>query len=93
VLSPSLQRSGSCGPLILDSSVADPDPNPDLSDLYVFGPPVSGSESFYHRAKILKIVRKTLIPDVLWLLFDFLSLKNIVNVSSNSNRQKNFFLN
>ncbi len=44
------------------------------SDPYVFGPPGSGSESvsqrygsgsFYHQAKI---VRKTLIPTVLWLL-------------------------
>jgi hypothetical protein len=59
------------------SSVADPDP----SDPYVFGPPGSGSArqrygsgsgSFYHQAKI---VRKTLIPTVFWLLFDFLSLK------------------
>jgi hypothetical protein len=73
--------------------VADPDP----SDPYVFGPPGSGagpssqrygSRSFYHQAKI---VRKTLIPTVLWLLFDFLSLKNDVNVPSKSNRQKNFF--
>jgi hypothetical protein len=36
-------------------SVADPDPN-------VFGPPGSGSGSFYHPEKI---VRKTLIPGVL----------------------------
>ncbi len=51
------------------SSVADLDPDP-----YVFGPPGSGSISqrngsgswfFYHQAKI---VRKTLIPSVLWLL-------------------------
>jgi hypothetical protein len=70
---------------ILYSSVADPDPNPDP---YVFGPPGyrsgsisqrhgSGSGSFYHQTKI---VRKTLIPTVLLLLFDFLSLKNDVNV-------------
>ncbi len=47
----------------------------------VFGPPGSGSisqrygsesESLYHQAKI---VRKALIPAVLWLLLDFLSLK------------------
>jgi hypothetical protein len=45
----------------------------------------SGSESvsFYHHAKI---VRKTLIPT----LFDFLSLKNDVNVASKSNKQKIF---
>ena len=63
-------------------SVADPDPNPDP---HVFGPPgsgstshrygsgsCSGSGSFYHHPKI---VRKTLIPTALWLLFDFSSLK------------------
>jgi hypothetical protein len=51
------------------SSVADP-PDP-----YVFGPP----GSFYYQAKM---VRKTLIPAVLGLLDDFLSLKNDVNVAS-----------
>jgi hypothetical protein len=45
-------------PVLLEGSVADPDP----SDPYVFGPPGSGSGSFYHQAKI---VRKTLIPTVL----------------------------
>ncbi len=51
-------------------------------DRYVFGSVSqryrsgSWSGSFYHQAKI---VRKTLIPYVLWLLFDFLSLKNDVN--------------
>jgi hypothetical protein len=40
-----------------------------------------GSGSFYH---ILKIVRKTLIPTVLWLLLDCLSLKNYVKVPSKS---------
>jgi hypothetical protein len=40
-------------------SVADPDP----PEPHVFGPP--GSGSFYHHAKI---VRKTLIPTILWLL-------------------------
>ncbi len=39
--------------------------------------------SFYHQAKIVK---KTLIPTVLWLLLDFLSLKNYVNVPSKSNK-------
>ncbi len=62
------------------SSVADPDP----SDPYVFGPP--GSRS-YHQAKI---VRKTLIPTALRLSFDFLSLKNDVNVPSKRNKQKSF---
>jgi hypothetical protein len=47
----------------------------------------SGSGSFYHQAKI---ERKTLIPTVLRLPFDFLSLKNDVNVPSKSNKQKNF---
>ncbi len=58
-----------------NSSVADPDtnPDPDLPDPHVFGPPGSGSisprygsgsgsGSFYHHAKI---VRKTLIPTIL----------------------------
>jgi hypothetical protein len=40
----------------------------------------SGSRSF-HQAKI---VRKTLIPTVSWLLYDLLSLKNDVNVPSKS---------
>jgi hypothetical protein len=35
-----------------------------------------------------KIVRKTLIPTVLWLLYDFLSLKNDVNVPLKNNKQK-----
>jgi hypothetical protein len=50
--------------VVLDTSVADPDPNPDpdLSDPYVFGPPGSGSGSFFHQAKIL---RKTLNPTAL----------------------------
>jgi hypothetical protein len=42
------------------SSVANPDPDP--PDPRVFGPPGSGSGSFYHHAKI---VRKTLIPTIL----------------------------
>ncbi len=79
---------------LIFSIVADPDLDP-----YVFWPPGSGSisrryvigsgsGSFYHQAKI---VSKTLIPTVLWLLYDFLSLKNDVNVASKSNKQKNFF--
>jgi hypothetical protein len=40
-------------------SVADPDPNP--PDPRVFGPPGSGSGSFYYHAKI---VRKALIPTI-----------------------------
>ncbi len=49
-------------------SVADPDPNPDPPDPHVFGPPGSGSGSFYHHAKI---VRKSLIPTILWLFLTF----------------------
>ncbi len=71
-----------------EGSVADPVPDP-----YVFGTSgywsVSqkyGSGSFYHQAKI---VRKTLIPNVLWLFSDFLSLKNDVCEPSKSNKQKN----
>ncbi len=71
--------------------VSEPDP-------YVFGPPGSGSNStrywygsgsgsFYNKAKV---VRKTLIPPVLRLFFDFLSLKNDVSVASKCNKQKNF---
>ncbi len=56
------------------SSVADPDPNPEP---HVFGPPGSGSTGqrygsgsrlFYHHAKI---VRKTLIPTILWFFLTF----------------------
>jgi hypothetical protein len=36
----------------------------------------------------IKIARKTFIPTVLWLLYDFSSLKN-VNVALKSNKQKN----
>ncbi len=66
----------------LQGSVADPNPDP-------YGPHGSGSINhsysygsglFYHQAKI---VRKTLIPTVLWLFY-FLSSK--------SNKQNNFFL-
>ncbi len=71
------------------ASVADPDP-------CVFWPPGSGSinqrygsgsGSLYHQAKL---VRKTLIPTVLWLLFDFFIFKNYLNVPSKSNKHKNF---
>ncbi len=63
-----MEKRWHCG----EASVTDPDPNPDPDspDLHVFGPPGfgsisqmygSGSESFYHHAKI---VRKTLIPTI-----------------------------
>jgi hypothetical protein len=48
-----------------------------------FGPP--GSGFCYRQAKI---VRKNLISHVLRLLYDYLSLKNYVNVASKSNKQK-----
>jgi hypothetical protein len=60
-----------------------PDQNPD-PDPNVLGPPGSrsGSGSFYHH---IKIERKTLITTILWPFFDFLSLKNDVNITSKSN--------
>ncbi len=76
----------------LFNTVADPDP----SDPYVFGPPGSGSSSqrygsgsrsFYHHTKIVK--KSWFCLPFLWLLFDFLSVKTIVNVPSKSNKQKN----
>jgi hypothetical protein len=74
--------------LIHEISVADLDP-------YVFGPPGSrsgsirqryGSGSFYYQAKIVR--KKTLIHTVLWLVLNFLSLKNDVNVPSKSDSRK-----
>jgi hypothetical protein len=69
----------------ITSSVADLDPNPDS---HVFGPPGSGSTSqrygsgsFYHHGKIIDSYYFV-------TLFDFLSLKNDVNVVSKSNKQK-----
>jgi hypothetical protein len=74
------------------SCVADPDP-------HVFGPPrsgstsqryrsgsgsCSGSGSFDHHAKI---VRKTLIPNILLLFLTFI-FENDVNVASKSNKHK-----
>ncbi len=81
---------------ILADSVSDPDAYPDPNP-YVFGPhgsgfishrygigSGSGSGSFYHQAKI---VRKTLMPTVLGLLYDFLSLKIYVNIPSKRKKQ------
>jgi hypothetical protein len=78
---------GAKDPGSIFTSVADPDP----SDPYVFGPPGSGSiskrhGSFYHQATNLDSYRTVLL-----LLFDFLSLKNDVNVPSTSNKQKSLF--
>ncbi len=64
----------------IGTSVVDPDP--------VFGPPGSFDTGIQ-----AKIVRKTLITTVLWLIYD-LSLTNDVNVASKSNKLKdkeNFF--
>ncbi len=60
----------------------DPDPDPLVGGT----DPGHGVRSTYNQAKI---VRKTLIPTVLRLLYDFLSLKNDVHVASKSNKQKN----
>ncbi len=67
------------------NSVADPDPYP-----YVFGPHKSGSVVCTRYTDpdysiIKQNSKKTLIPTVLWLLYDFLSLKNGVNEASKSN--------
>ncbi len=48
-----------------------------------------GSGSFYHHAKV---VGKTLVSTVLWLLYDFLAFKNDVNVSSKSSKHIKLFL-
>ncbi len=78
------------------SSVANPDPQ----YRYVFGPLGSGSGSSSTRYGIrirlgsgssynqVRTERKILIPTVFWLLYDFLSLENDVNVKKYPNRQK-----
>jgi hypothetical protein len=81
-LSPSARRFVRCLVSLAESS---PKPDPDPQDPHVLRPP--GSGSFSHQSKI---VRKTLIPSVLWLLLDFLSMKNDVNVTSKSKKQKKF---
>ncbi len=67
---------------IISSSVADPDPYIFWASRIRIHSTRYGSGSFHHQAKI---VRKTLIPSVLGLLYNFISLKNDVNVSSKSN--------
>ncbi len=49
----------------------------------------SGSRSSHHQAKTL---RKPLISTLLWLLYEFLSVKNDVNVASKSNKQKHWII-
>jgi hypothetical protein len=78
------------------ASVADPDPNPD-PDPRVIGPPGSGSTSqrygsgsgscsrsgsFYHHTNS----KKNLDSSYFVTLFEFLSLKNDVNVASKSHK-------
>jgi hypothetical protein len=53
--------------------------------LHPYADPDPESGSFCHKATLL---RKNLIPAVLGLLYDYLSLKNDVNVASKSNKQK-----
>ncbi len=73
----------------------------DFSTVYVFWPPGSGSISTRYRSGIrillssCKISKKNievLFLTVLWLLYDFLSLKKDVNVASKSKNQKNLGL-
>jgi hypothetical protein len=71
--------------LVLLASVANHDPNPDP---HVFWPPGSGSGSYY---EICKNSKKNLDSDYFVTLFDFLSLKNDVNVASKRNKQKILF--
>jgi hypothetical protein len=84
----------------LETSVANPDPNPDP---HVFGPPGSGSGStmqeVWIRIRILLWIRirfllsscknskKNLYSYNFVTPFDFLSLKKDVNVASKSNKQ------
>ncbi len=77
-LPPSLRPARNLKPSqMVSTSVANSDPNPDPDPL-VFGAPGSGSLSqrygsgsgtFYHHAKIM--LRKTLIPTILWLFLTF----------------------
>jgi hypothetical protein len=63
-------------------SVPDPDP-------HVFGPPGSGSTSqMYGSGSSCKNSKKNLDSFYFVTFFDFLSLKNDVNVPSNSKKQK-----
>ncbi len=77
------------------NSVPDPNPDPDPPVPHVLGLPdpdplvrVMDPDPDPSIIKNATIVRKTLIPTILWTIFDFLSLKNDVNVPSKSNKQK-----
>jgi hypothetical protein len=76
----------------IETSVADQDPNPD-PDPRVFGPPGSGSTSQRYGSSSCKNSKKNLDSYYLVTLFDFLSLKNDVNVASpsKSNKQKKLY--
>jgi hypothetical protein len=84
--------------IILETSVADPDTNPDADpqDPYVSGPHRSGSIGQRYGSgsglslSSCKNSKKNLDSYYFVTLFDFLSLKNYVNVPSKSNKQ-NFF--
>jgi hypothetical protein len=80
-------------------------PDPDPPDLHVFVPPGFGSISHMYAPDLYpasdpdfdpclqaKKVRKTLILLFCDFFWNFLSLKNYVNVPSKSNKQKNYFL-
>jgi hypothetical protein len=64
-----------------------PDPDPLVRDM---DPDPS---TIKHQAKIVRktfiLIRKTFIPHAFLLLYDFLSLKNDVNVASKSKKTKN----
>jgi hypothetical protein len=74
-------------------NVPKPDPHPE--DPCVFGPPgsASGSVIFLYRSGSFHLWaqrwRKTLITTFLWLFYDFISLKNDINVPSKRNKNKN----
>ena len=73
----------------LITSVADPNPDPDPPDPRVFGPPGSGSTSQrYGSGSSCKNSKKNLDSYYFVTLFDFLSLKNYINLPSKSNKQK-----
>ncbi len=79
---------------VLTNSVADPDPDP--SDAYVFrlldpDPLARGMEQIWILQSSCKNSKKNLDSYCFMTLFDFLSLKNFVNVPLKSNKQKNFF--
>jgi hypothetical protein len=84
--------------LIVNTSVADPNLDPDPPDPHVFGPPGSGSISHRYGSgsgsgslSSCKNSKKNIDSYYFVTLFDFLSLENYVNVPSKSNKQQNVF--